>query len=330
MGPAWDSLNEACGGPPILNSSFVLQALLHFGTGDEMVAARGPAGKEDVMAVLVSLSCGRWQTFQPSQMPLGAWLMARDVSYRDAAAGLFGALPGMPLMLGVTQQDPAMAPRPCNGPLVQTLDYIDTGWISIEGKFHEFWGQRSPKLRQNMRTQHARLMREGRPVLLEELTASECVDEVMACYVDLESTGWKAGVGTALTSGSTQSRFYINVMKDFCRSGLGHIYRLRFCDQVAAIDLCISNGDTLVLLKTAYDESVQGVSPSTLLKHLAWQRLFDTRSLRRCEFYGPFMPWTSRWTSHRRRLFHVNCYRWPLVRHVRDQWQHLRPAIVPN
>lgn len=326
LADSWDHLNEACHGPPVLQTKFLCRALESFGTGKEVLAVCGVAGKAQAMALLVHVAPGRWQTFQPSQLPLGPWLMRPEFDYRSMTTELFKCLPGMPLMLGITQQDPAMFQRPASSTVFQTLDYVDTGWVEFRGDYEAYWSDRRPSLRQNVRTQLSRLRREGITPVLDELTHASGVAAAIEDYARLESSGWKAVQGTALAAGSIQSQFYRAAMEDFCANGQGKIYRLYFGNRVVAVDLCIVASGVEVLLKTTYDEGVRGISPSTLLKHLAWRRRFESGDVSRCEFFGPFMPWSSLWTENRRTLFHLNCFRWAAATVLRDL---LRTSLVP-
>ena len=99
----------------------------------------------------------------------------------------------------------------------------------------------------------------------------------------------------------------------------GTVFELRFGERTVAMDLCIESDGVIVLLKTTYDETVMGYSPSSILKALAYERLFARADVHRCEFFGPFMWWTSRWTQCARVLYHVNVFRWSRLRALRQR-----------
>ena len=311
---AWDDLNRRMEGPPFLGSTFVGRALTLLGSGDEWLAVRGEPGREDAMGILREARVGAWQTFQPSQLPLGAWVMRRDLPYAEAVDGLFARLPRFPLVIGISQQDPAVHRSPGSRGAVQTLPYIRTGWIEVDGTFGDYWRGRGKHLRQNVRTQWSKLARQQITAVLDEITDPSHVPAAIAEYARLECAGWKAAHGTAVRNGNAQGRFYRAVMEDFCRAGAGRIFRLQFSGRTVAMDLGIEAHGRHVLLKSAYDESVHGFSPSTLLKRWAYERLFEHGAIRRIEFFGRYSEWTSRWTADARLLFHVNAFRWPTVR----------------
>ena len=71
----------------------------------------------------------------------------------------------------------------------------------------------------------------------------------------------------------------------------------------------------LVMLKTAYDEAMpKTLSPALLLHEAELQRMFADGEVRRVEFYGRVMDWHTRFTEHRRGLYHLTAYRWPAVK----------------
>jgi hypothetical protein len=136
-------------------------------------------------------------------------------------------------------------------------------------------------------------------------------------YGRLESAGWKAAGGTAVSPDNAQGRFYRTMLEAFCRAGRGRVYRYWFGERVVAIDLCIEGGGALVILKTTYDESIKTISPASLMRQEAFRSLFDERRLTRIEFYGRLMEWHTRWTNDVRTMYHVNYFRWPFLQRVK-------------
>ena len=135
--------------------------LREFGTGHELLAIHESGHKIDVMAIVVSSGRGAWQTFQPSQLPLGAWVMRSGAELGELLEALLRKLPGFTLNFGITQVDPRLLERPADGASVRTLDYIQTAWIAIEGTFDAYWESRGKNLRQNVAKQRRRLEAEG-------------------------------------------------------------------------------------------------------------------------------------------------------------------------
>jgi CelD/BcsL family acetyltransferase involved in cellulose biosynthesis len=308
----WQQLNEACAAHALLAADFVEPLIAQFGSGRELLAWCEMDGATVAMAIVAPAGRGSWVTFQPAQAPIGLWLQQPGMDIERLAQGLMRALPGFPLVLGVTQLDPMLLPRPADSGSLRTLDYIDTARVAISGSFDEYWNGRGKNLRANLKKQRARLAKDGvAPRLVVSRDASEVADAV-ADYGRLESSGWKASGGTAVHASNAQGRYYRAMLESFCRRGAGSIYRYYLGEQLVAMDLCVEDKDSIVVLKTSYDESVpNSLSPTMLMREEACRRLFDEQRFKRIEFYGRVMEWHLRWTEDVRTMYHVNCYRWP-------------------
>jgi Acetyltransferase (GNAT) domain len=307
----WDRINRQRGNHILLDSRFMGPLLRNFGSEKTLLAVR-ENGQEPGMALIEPAGLGFWQTFQPGQAPLGAILLGS--SGHDPAQPireLIRDLPGLALGFSVTQQDPDFT---CfanlNGSLpVETLDYIQTPRLTIRGTYEDYWKQRSKNLTHNLSRQRRRLKDQG--TVLEFVTdrSIEAVAGAIQEYGLLESSGWKGEEGSAVGADNVQGRFYREMLEDFCSCGEAVIYRLRLNGKTVASDLCLERDETLVILKTAYDESVQGLSLGLLLHQEIFQQAFVERRIRVTEFYGQLRDWHTKWTTEVRTIYHINFYR---------------------
>ncbi len=323
----WDQLNDRAGALPFLASDVMLAALTHFGTGKELLAVGSCAGETVAMALLTRKNAITWESFQPSQLPLGAYLQLPEFRVDAAASTLLLALPKPALLLGLTQLDPAWLDRPQDSATTTVIDYIDTAWVNVAGSFDEYWAARGKNLRQNMRKQRNKLEADGIIPRLEILGTPDTISGAIVDYGRLESAGWKAEIGTAVQLDNAQGRFYRQILESACQRGEGVIYRYWFGEKVVAVDLCVKHHDTLVILKTTYDENYKAVSPAFLMREESFRKLFEEGAIKRIEFFGKMMEWHTRWTEHSRRLYHLTHYRWPWVRYLKDKFQ--RGAVAP-
>lgn len=320
----WRRLHESSAASPLLAPEFVAPLLAEFGTGRELLATCEHDGAVVAMALLAPAGRGTWSTFQPAQAPAGLWLQAPHIGLEPLFTTLVRALPGFPLVFGLTQMDPALMPRPADTPSLRTLDYIDTAKVTLRGSFDEYWNARGKNLRTNLKKQRARLDKEGVALRMQVSRDPREVAAAVADYGRLESSGWKAGAGTAVHASNAQGRFYCSMLEAFCRRGAGSVYRYFFGEQLVAMDLCIEGGDSIIVLKTSYDESVpKHFSPTLLMREEATRALFDEGRLGRIEFYGKVMEWHLRWTDEVRTMYHVNYYRWPGLRRLHAMLESL-------
>jgi CelD/BcsL family acetyltransferase involved in cellulose biosynthesis len=322
----WDALNDSAGGLPFLSSHFLLPLATEFADGSETLALGLEGGTVVAGALLRREGMGRYTTFQPSQLPLGPWIVSAGRDPWPVAHSLLLALPGLGLGLGLTQLDPRFSQRPENTPRLNTLDYIQTAWVDVAGGFDAYWETRGKNLRTNMGKQRRKLEAEGTTLHMQTLQRPEDMASAVAAYGRLETAGWKAGMGTAVSPDNAQGRFYTHTLENFCRQGRGRVWQLSFGERVVAMDLCIESADTLVVLKTAFDPEFRNVSPAFLLRQDAFRQVFDEGRHSRIEFYGRLMEWHTRWSENSRTLYHANAYRWSLVPRLREQLRRWKPA----
>lgn len=319
----WAQLNAETCATPLLQSEFVAPLLAELGSGKELLALYQHNGRDCAMAIVVPCGAGKWETFQPSQAPLGMWMHRAGADLDAMLAALMRSLPGMPLVLGLTQRDPALEARPAAGAALVTADYIDTARVRIEGSFDDYWNGRGKNLRANMKKQRAKLAKEGIATRLEVIRDPAAVAAAVADYGRLETTGWKSGIGTAVDAGNAQGRFYQDMLTAFCRRGDGCILRYWFDEKVVAMNLCIEGFGCTIILKTAYDEALGNqYSPAFMMLEETCRRLFDERRFTTLEFYGRVMEWHRRWTDDVRTMYHLTGYRWPLLLQLHTLVKH--------
>ena len=310
----WQRLNQEGTGSPLLELAFISPMLHAFSSGKEILVRYESDNTLLAMAILSPDNRGRWTTFQPSQAPIGAWIHRTGNDWSVLLASLIKKLPGYPLVIGVTQQDSDLTPRPQNQATLKTLDYVQTARISLQGDFDSYWNARGKRLRQNMRTQRNWLGRNAITTRLQVSTAPEEVALAIADYGRIESAGWKAKGGTAIHLQNTQGKFYLNMLEEFCRQGAGRIYRYWYNDNIVAMDMCIEGNGSLIGLKTTYDETLSNhTSPALLMRHDLVKQLFSDDQIKRYEFYGRVMEWHTKWSDEVRTMYHINEYRWPAL-----------------
>jgi hypothetical protein len=272
----------------------------------------------DVVAMFMLLPQDklRWQTFQPSQVPLGAWVAVRDLPLQDLARSLLRGPLGFCLGLSITQIDPEVAARMPDAPDNLHSDYIDTGWIDLVGSFDAYWSARGKNLRQNMRKQRVKLAADGVKLSLQALREHADMADAVARYGRMESAGWKAQHGTAIHPDNAQGRYYRELLEQASLNGEAVVYQYLFDERVVAMNLCLQRKGVLIVLKTTYDESIQSLSPAFLLREAELQELFAQGEIRRLEYFGRLMDWHTKWTEQKRTLYHLTQYRWPLLKRL--------------
>jgi len=132
---AWDALQSRVAGLPFLESAFLTPLLSVFGSGRERLALQGDPKAPRAAAIVAPAGSGQWTTFQPSQLPLGAWLSPAGEPLEPLAAGLLRALPFPALALGLTQLDSLFHPRAADGPRWREAETPLP--VTVRPRFHE-------------------------------------------------------------------------------------------------------------------------------------------------------------------------------------------------
>ncbi|MSQ69358.1 MAG: GNAT family N-acetyltransferase [Gammaproteobacteria bacterium] len=265
--------------------------------------------QDDEVAACALLQA-RWgvpDIFIESVLPLGAWVQQPALSLAALADSLLKRLP-FGLRLGMSQIDPRYAPQPAPSAHASTLPYIQTPWLEVAGNYPDYWAARGKNLRTNLRKQRAKLAAAGIPTRLEILRAPADMARAIQDYAALESLGWKAAGGTAVSADHPQTRFYRQMLEAYASQGQARIYRYFFGEQLVATELCLCADGEFVILKTTYDERTAPLSPASLLRQEMFEGLFGEGGIERVEFYGPLKEWHTRWTPHSRDIYHANIY----------------------
>ncbi|MCX7193029.1 MAG: GNAT family N-acetyltransferase [Proteobacteria bacterium] len=312
----WDTLNASGFNSPLLSSHFLSASLQSFKSGREMLAILGNPDQPDAMCILVKDGYLIWNTFQPTQAPIGFWLMRPGLDLEETLTDLLHALPGLSLAVGLTQLDSLLIPRPSNSDRMFAFDYIDTAHLVLNGEYETYWKSRPSHLRKDMRNVCNRLEKDGLKCKVSCISDPEEVGFAVENFARMECSGWKGELGTAVQFDSAQGEFYVHLLQSFCKGGGGCIYYLTFNEVVVAIDLCIQQGGTVYCLKTSYDQNFSKYSPGLLL-HQEWFRLlWKTGECQRIEFYGRVTSWQQQLTEETRSMYHVNIYRWAWLRRM--------------
>lgn len=311
---SWQQLNHTVSGSPLLSLDFVLPLLEIFGRGNEVLACYQEKNELKIMAIICPKNQWVWSTFQPSQAPLGLWVQKTDIDLSSILSELIQRLTQYPFVFSVTQIDPDLISRPESSTKLVTLNYIQTARITLQGSFEEYWASRGKNLRQNMKKQRNKLIKTGVATRLELCVLPTDVQQAIVGYGKLEGSGWKLDKGTAIQASNNQGEFYQKVLENFCHQGKGRIYKYWFNDQIVAMDLCIEGKDSLIILKTTYDESLgHSFSPAFLMREEEFKQIFDENKIKNIEFYGRVMDWHTKWSDEIRTLYHINSYRWSVL-----------------
>jgi len=324
----WQALHRATSDTPLLDFRLVRDLVSEFATGQELVAIYREKGIPSAMAVLSRINPFYWRTLQPPNAPIGLWLSDQTRNIEGLLRGLIAALGPLCSFVSILQQDPEFVPRPNTSSCLSTLDYIVTPSISVPSSFSAYFQTRSKNFRHDVQRQRNRLERDGIRTRLEFLTESADMERAVGDYSRLECASWKGEINSAVKMDEPQGRFYVKLLRSFSERREAVVYRYFFGDRLVASDLCLRRNATLIILKTAYDEAQKGLSPAHLMRLEAFAEMFDKGGIRRVEFYGPLKDWHTRLTDETRTMYHINYYRWSLLKVLHERRAARRGSVA--
>ena len=128
----WDRLNAERLDVPFLSSYAIAAALAAFGGERTRLLVADEGAAPVAMFVLEAADAWRWNTFQPSQLPLGAWVARADIRLAPLCRDLLRSLPWSVMRLLVSQVDPRQEARADEAPDISLmLEFIDRSERSL-------------------------------------------------------------------------------------------------------------------------------------------------------------------------------------------------------
>lgn len=197
-----------------------------------------------------------------------------------------GALEGM--------QPPAAE----NGFLAGVWASASSPYVSLRGRWEEYFGSLDRKHRSNLRNRMARLGRLGE-VEVEVVSGGEGMAQALEEGFRLEAARWKGSRGTAILSRPEDRQFYTLLAHDAARAGWLELRFLKVGGRRIAFGYHLRYRNKLYLLKPGFDPEYAPYSPSNLLCYLTLRDAFE-RGLDEFDFLGEPDPWKLEWTRRQR------------------------------
>ena len=324
----WDRLAETeYAGLPIVAADFCAALLQHFAPRAALLARLVESGQTQGLAILEVAGAGL-RLYRPEQAPMPMLVLRHgDGQAAQRLRALAHALPWRRPLLNLLSQDPAF------GGLTEAdlariggraLPYGTTIHADLGAGFEAYWAARSKKLRDNIKRYRKRAEAEGHRIELRCHDAPQHMTADVADYGLIESSGWKGREGTALHPDNVQGRFYADVMLRYAQRGRARTYSLWFGDRKVAARLALAGPQSLVFLKTTYDEAYANFAAGRLLLHAVLEHVAGERSIARVEFYTKANQDMLEWASGQRDIIDVELYRAEWVGRLLGMLRRLR------
>ena len=170
----------------------------------------------------------------------------------------------------------------------------------------DLMGSFSGNFRKNLRKQSARLA-ELSQISWQFLRAHECRAHHLESLLALEAAGWKGRDGTAIACSTRDRRYYRDLVTGLAECGYLEMHFLFTQDVLLAAHLAVRVGDTVTVLKIAYNEDYAAVAPGNMLFLELLRRESASQESRRIDCVTD-MPWHANWKMATRRYRNVCVY----------------------
>lgn len=321
----WETLNAVAWNTPMLAAPMLLPALSAFGIGTERIAVARRGRQVVAMAIVRPRSTWAWETFQPSQLPMSALILAPGEALEPVAQSLLSALPFNVLTLSISQLDSALVPAPGEGRDVHVLLHMLTGAIEMPNGWDDYYASRPSSLRKNLEKRARRAAQEHGEPNLVVMTEVSSVEAYLALYSETEASGWKGQSGTAIRTDDPQGAFYREMLLKSAAAGQARMFVLRFGDRPVAQQIAIERDGVLYLMKTTYDEQYKSLAPGVLQRQhvLKWAAALP-EPIRRVEIYGRLNDSQKPFVTSARDVYHATFYRSRAVKSLREKLRVIR------
>lgn len=334
----WQAAKTTAGlSHPVLEADFLASAQQLLSEQPERLhlAVHGQESAPDAALLLERLDACRWRSFSTAHIPLTTACVRATSTERNLRfmEGLFGALPGTPLVVKFVNVDPEYFPdlRVLYADRAEAFQTHQTARIDVAGSFEDYWASRSKNLRRNLRGLLNKLATEGYSMRLTVLCDADDMTVVIGQHGMLECSGWKNISGTPLAPESNEGKFYARLLKARAEQQHARVYQLHIGERLAASQLAILDNSTLALLKTSYASDLSRFAPGRLLDYCMLQQIFAEGLIRRVEYCTIANDDDLRWSTSHRGVFEINLFRWPALlgavsaaRRVQDSVRSLR------
>ncbi len=292
---------------PVLHSKFV-KLLVEFFSEKIHLAEGSVDGSIKILALIEQPSWGNWSVFKPSQAAIAMIIGQKE--YFVNIGELIKKIPNYCFRLNFYSLDPIEHSNitKCIDKNILAVTSTDIT-IEITKQFDEYWTSRPKSLRKNINRYINRINREIGGISLHVFQEVNDIKDSTNRYGLLESRGWKGSQGTALHPGNKQGKFYRHVMEEFAKQGNATVFELRAGSKILSSRLCVSNGKTLVILKTTFDEETKRYASGRILLFFLLKYIFTEQKISIIDFYTNASSDQLDWSTNSREILSTSIYR---------------------
>ena len=175
---------------------------------------------------------------------------------------------------------------------------LQSPFVPLPNQFDVLQARLNSKFRSNLRRRRKKLAEKG-DITFDRLEGAQALSHGLEQGLALECSGWKGKRGSAILQSRDTYGFYAELARCSAYRGELSLYFLKLDGKPIAFHFGLSFDKNYLLLKPAYDETLNDCSPGQLLTENVIRDCIE-RGFSQFDFLGPDMPWKRDWTGHLR------------------------------
>jgi hypothetical protein len=172
--------------------------------------------------------------------------------------------------------------------------------LDMGGGWAAYWSGQSQRFKKTVRNVGNRVERLG-TVTIDEIGATATAAECRSVFAEVGARSWKATLPISGTRNPVIARFFDLLTDALQRSGRLLLWVLRVDGRPIATEYHVRDGDTVVALRSDFDERYAEASPGAHLHHAIVRAYFE-RGIRRYDMGPGDSDYKMRWATGVREL----------------------------
>jgi CelD/BcsL family acetyltransferase involved in cellulose biosynthesis len=306
---AWSELAARSKASPYLHPGWLRCWWPAFGTGELEIKTLWRQGQ-----LIAALSLGRRQGQLESTANFHTPVFGIVATDRSAAASMARELfRDAPAQVSLTGLDPdGTTLQACKdaaeeaGFRVITRPHLLSPYAELEYGWNEYKRNLHSHLLRNLRRGRKQLEEQG-PLVVESVSGGAMLDARLDEAMQVEASGWKGKLGTAILSRAHTRQFYRDMAHWAAERGVLRLYLLRLSGRVLTMCLTLQQHGVCYMLKGGYDEDFKRYSPGNILTAALIEDCAD-RGIGRVEIYGEAETYKLNWATGTRQFMRLEAF----------------------
>jgi CelD/BcsL family acetyltransferase involved in cellulose biosynthesis len=197
--------------------------------------------------------------------------------------------------------------------------------LQLEGDWQSFWERTSQRFKKTVRNVANRIERTG-AASIEEMGCSASAPACLELFRAVSARSWKAQLPTSLESDRLVARLFELLTEALVKRGQLLLWVLRIDGAPIAVEYHVQDGDTVVALRSEFDDRYRDASPGAYLNACIIRSYFE-RGVRGYDMGPGDNEYKRRWATVSRDLVDFRAFR--RTPYAAALW-HLERKLVPT